>query len=1043
MSRFFIDRPIFAWVVAIVIMLAGVIAIHGLPVSQYPSIAPPSISISGSYPGASAKTVEDAVTQVIEQKMKGIDGLRYMASSSDGTGGISITLTFRNGTNPDIAQVQVQNKLQLATPLLPQAVTQQGLVVSKATKNFLMVYGFVSEDGSMAQADLGDYVAANVVDPVSRVEGVGDVQLFGAQYAMRIWLDPAKLHSFQLTPADVTAAISAQNTEVSAGELGGAPAMPGQQLNATVTAQSRLQTAEQFGAILLKTSASGATVHLRDVARMELGSENYNVLARLNGKPATGMAIKLATGANALDTAAAVQHKIDALGKQFPAGMKAIVAFDTTPFVKLSIEEVLKTLAEAVLLVFLVMYLFLQNFRATLIPTMAVPVVLLGTFGILSLLGYSINTLTMFAVVLAIGLLVDDAIVVVENVERVMTEEGLSPLEATRKSMGQISGALVGIALVLSAVFVPMAFFGGSTGVIYRQFSVTIVSAMALSVLVALVFTPALCATLLKPLAKGQHGASTGFFGWFNRGFERMTERYQGWVGVLLKRSGRALLVYGLVLAALAVLFVRLPTSFLPDEDQGVLFAQVQLPAGATQQRTIKVLQQVENHFLGEQKDAVETVFTVAGFSFAGNGQNSGIAFVRLKDWAQRKDPALRVKAVAGRAMGAFAQIKDAMVFAFAPPAVMELGNASGFDLQLQDEGGVGHDALMAARNQLLGMAAKSPLLMAVRPNGQDDTPQYKITVDQQKANALGLTTADINKVLSTAWGSAYVNDFVDRGRVKKVFLQGQPDARMAPEDLNKWFVRNADGEMVPFSAFASGSWIYASPRLELYNGLSSVAVMGAAAPGRSSGAAIAEMERLLAQLPPGVGYEWTGLSLEEQDSGSQTAVLYTISLLIVFLCLAALYESWSVPFSVLLVVPLGVIGAVLATWLFKLSNDVYFQVGLLTVVGLAAKNAILIVEFAKELQEQGVGLAEATLQAVRLRLRPILMTSIAFGLGVLPLAISSGAGSGSQNAIGVGVLGGMLTATFLGIFFVPVFFVLVRGWFANKLQAGRMQEVQ
>ncbi|MES2117227.1 MAG: efflux RND transporter permease subunit [Pseudomonadota bacterium] len=1033
MARFFIDRPIFAWVVAIVIMLAGVLAIHGLPVSQYPSIAPPSISITGSYPGASARTVEDAVTQVIEQKMKGIDGLRYMSSSSDATGGISITLTFQNGTSPDIAQVQVQNKLQLATPLLPAAVTQQGLVVSKSTKNFLMVLGFISEDGSMKQADLGDYVAANVIDPLSRVQGVGDVTLFGSQYAMRIWLDPAKLQSYQLTPADVSAAITAQNTEVSAGELGGAPAMPGQQLNATVTAQSRLQTPEQFGAILLKTSASGATVRLRDVARMELGSESYNTVARYNGHAATGVAIKLATGANALDTAAAVKHKVDVMGKQFPAGMKAVVAYDTTPFVTLSIEEVVKTLAEAIVLVFLVMYLFLQNVRATLIPTMAVPVVLLGTFGVLSALGYSINTLTMFAMVLAIGLLVDDAIVVVENVERVMTEEGLSPKEATRKSMGQITGALVGIALVLSAVFVPMAFFGGSTGVIYRQFAVTIVSAMVLSVVVAMVFTPALCATFLKPVAKGHHAINTGFFGWFNRSFERGSSRYQGWVGAILRRGGRSMALYGVLLVVLALAFMRLPTSFLPAEDQGVLFAQVQLPTGATQQRTLKVIEQVEQHFMVDEKDAVQSIFTVAGFSFGGNGQNTGIAFVRLKDWEERKGAALRAPAVVGRAMGAFSRIKDAMVFAFAPPAVLELGNASGFDLQLQDQGGVGHDALMAARNQLLGMAAKNPLLVGVRPNGQEDTPQYKITIDQQQATALGLAIADVNKVLSTAWGGSYVNDFVDRGRVKKVYMQGQADARMAPEDLGKWFVRNVAGEMVPFSAFASGRWIYASPRLERYNGMPSVEVLGMPAPGQSSGVAMAEMEKMAAQLPPGIGIEWTGLSTEERDSGAQTPALYSISILIVFLCLAALYESWSVPFSVLLVVPLGVIGAVLGTWAFHLSNDVYFQVGLLTVVGLAAKNAILIVEFAKELQEQGVPLHQATLQAVRLRLRPILMTSIAFGLGVLPLAVASGAGSGSQNAIGVGVLGGMLSATFLGIFFVPLFFVLVRGLFAAR----------
>jgi multidrug efflux pump len=1023
-------------------MLAGVIAILGLPISQYPSIAPPSISISGSYPGASAKTVEDSVTQVIEQKMKGIDGLRYMSSASDSTGGISITLTFKSGTNPDIAQVQVQNKLQLATPLLPTAVTQQGLVVAKATKNFLLVLGFVSEDGSMKQADIGDYVTASVIDPISRVEGVGDVTNFGSQYAMRIWLDAAKLQSYQLTPADVTTAITAQNTEVSAGELGGLPAVPGQQLNATVTAQSRLQTVEQFGAILLKTTTSGATVHLRDVARMELGSESYNVLARYNGKAASGLAIKLATGANALETANAVKAKIAQMEKQFPPGLKAMVAFDTTPFVKLSIEEVVKTLVEAVILVFLVMYLFLQNFRATLIPTMAVPVVLLGTFAILSALGYSINTLTMFAVVLAIGLLVDDAIVVVENVERVMTEEGLSPLEATRKSMSQISGALVGIAMVLSAVFVPMAFFSGSTGVIYRQFSITIVSAMVLSVLVAMIFTPALCATILKPVAKGHHMTNTGFFGWFNRTFERSSTKYQGIVGAMLNRGGRSLAMYGILLAVLAFVFMRLPTSFLPEEDQGVLFSQIQLPTGATQQRTLKVIEQVEDHFLTAEKDSVASVFAVAGFSFSGNGQNSGIAFVRMKDWSERKGAEHRVNAIVGRAMGKFSQIKDAMVFAFAPPAVLELGNASGFDLQLQDIGGVGHEALMAARNQMLGMASKSPILVGVRPNGQEDTPQYKITVDQQKATALGLAVADVNKVLSTAWGSAYVNDFVDRGRVKKVYLQGAADSRMTPEDLGKWFVRNADGQMVPFSAFSTGQWIYASPRLERYNGLPSMEILGAPAPGQSSGAAMAEIEKLAAQLPPGIGFEWTGLSTEERDSGSQTTQLYAISILIVFLCLAALYESWSIPFSVLLVVPLGVIGTVLATFVFKLSNDVYFQVGLLTVIGLAAKNAILIVEFAKELQEQGIELKQATLQAVKLRLRPILMTSIAFGLGVLPLAISSGAGSGSQNAIGVGVLGGMLSATFLGIFFVPVFFVLVRGYFAPKPAAVKTVEV-
>jgi multidrug efflux pump len=1027
MARYFIDRPIFAWVIALVIMLVGVMSILGLPIAQYPSIAPPAISINGAYPGASAKTVEDAVTQVIEQKMKGIDGLQYISSSSDASGGVSLTLTFSNGTDPDIAQVQVQNKLQLATPLLPAAVIQQGLVVNKATKNFLMVVGFVSEDGSMGQSDLSDYVAANVVDQLSRVEGVGDVTQFGSQYAMRIWLDPAKLQSFQLTPGDVSNAIRAQNAEVSAGELGANPARAGQQLNATVSAQSRLQTREQFGAILLKTSADGAVVRLRDVATMELGSESYNTVARFNGKPATGMAIKLASGANALDTASMIKEKIAQLQPLFPSGMKAVVAFDTSPFVKLSIEAVVKTLAEAVLLVFLVMYLFLQNFRATLIPTMAVPVVLLGTFGILSLFGYSINTLTMFAMVLAIGLLVDDAIVVVENVERIMSEEGLSPKEATRKSMGQITGALVGIALVLSAVFVPMAFFAGSTGVIYRQFAVTIVSAMVLSVVVAMVFTPALCATLLKPVAKGHKHGETGFFGWFNRSFDKSSRRYQGWVGSMIARTGRSMVVYAVLALLMVFAFLRLPTSFLPDEDQGILLTLVQLPTGATQQRTLKVIEQVEQHYLTDQKDAVASVFSVAGFSFAGNGQNTAMAFVKLKDFDQRGTANLRVPAVVGKAMGRFMQIKDAMVFAIAPPAVLELGNAGGFDLMLQDQAGLGHDALMAARNQLLGMAAQNKALMAVRPNGQEDAPQYKLTVDQEKASALGLSVADVNNTLSVAWGGAYINDFIDRGRVKKVYLQANADARMVPEDLGKLYARNGSGQMIPFSTIASGEWTFGSPRLERYNGVSSVNIQGMPAPGHSSGDAMREMETMIAKLPPGIGYQWTGLSVEERAAGSQTPMLYSISLLIVFLCLAALYESWAVPLSVLLVVPLGVLGTVIGTGLFGLSNDVYFQVALLTVVGLAAKNAILIVEFAKELQDGGMDLRQATLEAVHLRLRPILMTSIAFGLGVLPLAISSGAGSASQNAIGIGVLGGMLTSTFLSIFFVPVFFVLVR----------------
>ena len=1033
MSRFFIDRPIFAWVLAIVVMLAGALAIRTLPVSQYPSIAPPQVSINTAYPGASAKTLEDTVTQVIEQKMKGIDGLTYMSSTSDSAGNVSITLTFAAGTDPDIAQVQVQNKLQTATPLLPQEVQRQGVQVVKSTVNFLMVLGFVSEDGSMNQDDLADYVSSNVVDTLSRVEGVGEVQLFGAQYAMRVWMDPNKLNQYNLTPDDLVAAIQAQNAQVSAGQVGAAPASQGQTLNATITAQSRLQTAEQFGAILLKSQADGSAVRLRDVARIELGAESYATVSRFNGKPAAGVAVKLATGANALATAQAVEAKLEELHSFMPKGMKTVVPYDTTPFVKVSIHEVVKTLVEAVILVFLVMYLFLQNFRATLIPTIAVPVVLLGTFGVMAIAGFSINTLTMFGLVLAIGLLVDDAIVVVENVERVMSEEGLSPKEATRKSMGQITGALVGIALVLSAVFVPMAFFGGSTGVIYRQFSITIVAAMVLSVFVAMVLTPALCATLLKPVAKGHHVSDKGFFGWFNRRFDQATNGYQGVVGRMLAKRGRHLVIYGGLVVAMGVLFMRLPTAFLPDEDQGILFTQIQLPAGATQERTLKVVERVEQHFLQQEKDNVDSIFTVAGFSFAGQGENMAIGFVQLKDWSQRKSPMQSVEAVAGRAMGVFMQFRDAMAFAFAPPAVMELGNASGFNLYLQDRGGIGHDALMQARNQFLGMAAQHPDLAGVRPNGLEDSPQLKLEIDHAKAGALGVSVADINAMLSTAWGSAYVNDFIDRGRVKKVYIQSDAAHRMQPEDLATWRVRNNAGQMVPFSAFGTARWELGSPRLERYNGLAAIEILGQPAPGKSSGAAMKAVEEIAAKLPKGVGISWTGLSYQERMSGSQAPALYAISLLVVFLCLAALYESWSIPFAVMLVVPLGVIGALLAAGLRGLSNDVYFQVGLLTTIGLSAKNAILIVEFAKEQMEHGKELIDATLTAVRLRLRPILMTSLAFALGVLPLAIATGAGSGSQNAIGTGVLGGMIAATVLGIFFVPVFFVAVRKLFPAR----------
>lgn len=1039
MSQFFINRPIFAWVIAIIIMLAGILAIKVLPISQYPAIAPPEISINAIYPGASAKTVEDTVTQVIEQKMNGIDHLRYMSSSSDSSGYVSIALTFDAGTDPNIAQVQVQNKLQLAMPLLPQVVQEQGIQVTKSTKNFLLIIGFFSEDDSMNRYDLTDYMVANVQDIISRVEGIGEVMTFGSQYAMRIWLDPNKLNNFRMTPGDVKQAIRTYNVQVSAGQFGGAPAANGQQLNATITVKTLLQTPEQFGDILLRTNSDGSTVHLRDVARIELGSESYEAVGLYNGKPAAGMALKLAAGANALDTAKAVKAKMAELSKFFPHGMKVVYPYDTTPFVKISIEEVVKTLLEAIALVFLVMFLFLQNFRATLIPTIAVPVVLLGTFGVLAASGFSINTLTMFAMVLAIGLLVDDAIVVVENVERIMSDEGLPPKEATRKSMGQITGALVGIALVLSAVFVPMAFFGGSTGVIYRQFSITIVSAMVLSVVVAIVLTPALCATMLKPVAKGyqaeESGWFRGFFRWFNRLYNRSSNQYQSIVGRVLVTGTRYLVIYLLIGVVMGYLFLRLPTSYLPEEDQGILLNIIQLPAGATQERTLKVVEEVQRYYHEDEKEAVESVFAVAGFSFAGRGQNNGMAFCRLKDWELRKRHDLRVEAVAGRAMVAFSRIRDAMAFAFPPPAVIEMGTANGFDFQLQDRGGLGHDKLMEARNQLLGMAAQNPALMAVRPNGQNDNPEFKLDIDENRAGALGLSMADINDAISTGWGSAYVNDFIDRGRTKKVYIQSDAQYRMLPEDMGKWYVRNNAGTMVPFSAFATAHWSYGSPRLERYNGLPSAEILGQPAQGKSSGDAMNAMEEIAAKLPAGIGFEWTGLSYQERMSGSQAPALYAISILVVFLCLSALYESWAIPFSVMLVIPLGVIGALLATTLRGLANDVYFQVVLLTVIGLSAKNAILIVQFAKEQMEHGMGLMEATMEAARLRLRPILMTSLAFIVGVLPLAINTGAGSGAQNAIGTGVIGGMLTATFLAIFYIPLFFVVVRRIFKGKKQ--------
>ncbi|WP_038907297.1 efflux RND transporter permease subunit [Dickeya oryzae] len=1033
MAKFFIDRPIFAWVIAIMVMLTGTLAILKLPIAQYPTIAPPAVQITATYPGADAKTLQDTVTQVIEQNMNGIDKLLYMSSNSDSSGTVQITLTFDADADPDIAQVQVQNKLQLATPLLPQEVQQQGVSVQKSSSSFLMVLGFVSDDNSVTQQDIADFVGSSIKDPISRVRGVGDTQLFGAQYAMRIWLDPDKLNNYQLTTSDVVTAIQVQNNQIAAGQLGGTPPVPGQKLNASIIAQTRLNSPEQFGNILLTVNKDGSQVRLKDVARIELGGENYTTIARYNGRPASGLGINLATGANALDTATAVKAEIAKLQPTFPAGLKVVYPYDTTPFVKISIYEVVKTLVEAIVLVFVVMYLFLQNFRATLIPTIAVPVVLLGTFAILSAFGYSINTLTMFAMVLAIGLLVDDAIVVVENVERVMSEEGLSPKEATRKSMGQIQGALVGIALVLSAVFIPMAFSGGSTGAIYRQFSITIVSAMVLSVLVALMLTPALCATILKPVPN--HGEKKGFFGWFNRLFDKSTHHYTSSVANILRSTGRYVVVYLLVVASLGFAFTQIPSSFLPQEDQGVLLTMVQLPVGATQESTQKVLDQVSDYYLHNEKDNVKSVFTVNGFGFAGRGQNMGISFASLKDWDERKGAANKVDAIIGRAFGAFSQIKEAIVIPFNIPAIVELGTASGFDFELIDQNNLGHDKLMAARNQLLGMIAQHPdTLVRVRPNGMEDTPQYRLEIDQEKAQSLGVSIATINATLSTALGGTYVNDFIDRGRVKKVYVQADAKYRMLPSDIQKWYVRGTSNQMVPFSAFASAHWEYGSPRLERYNGLPSVELVGEAAPGKSTGEAMALMEELASQLPPGIGFDWTGMSYQERLAGNQAPALLVISAIVVFLCLAALYESWSIPFSVMLVVPLGVFGAVMAAGLRGMENDVYFKVGLLTTIGLSAKNAILIVEFAKDLMEkEGKGLVEATLEAVRMRLRPILMTSLAFILGVVPLVISTGAGSGAQNAVGTGVMGGMITATVLAIYFVPVFFVVVRRRFGKK----------
>jgi hydrophobe/amphiphile efflux-1 (HAE1) family protein len=1034
MSRFFIERPIFAWVIAIVTMLAGGLAIMSLPIAQYPSIAPPAVSVTATYPGADADTLESAVTQVIEQQFTGLDHLLYFSSTSESDGQVTITATFAAGTNPDTAQVQVQNKVQQATPLLPQEVQTQGITVQKSQSTFLMIMTLYDDTGHYSSGDLSDYVSSHLQDPISRVNGVGDIRLFGAQHAIRIWLDPYKLNNYKLTVSDIRTAVSAQNIQVSAGQIGAAPSVAGQELNATVTVQSRLRTASQFRDIILRTESNGSTVRLSDVARVEMGSDSYDVIGRYNGYPGTAMGVKLAPGANALSAVNAVKSRIDELAANFPAGVKLAYPVDNTTFIKLSIKDVVKTLFEAIALVVIVIFIFLQNWRATLIPTIAVPVVLLGAFGVLAVAGYSINTLTLFALVLAIGLLVDDAIVVVENVQRLMDDEGLSPKDATIKSMGEITGALVGITTVLSAVFLPMAFFSGSTGVIYRQFSVTIIAAMVLSVIVALVLTPALCATLLKPTVKRQAEPAAnaapkrGFFVWFNRNFDGLIRRYDSGLRTVLKRSLPALCVYAGLLALMALLFLRLPSGFLPDEDQGTMFVQFTLPSGAVQSRSVDVIKQVEHHLLVDEKANVDGLFAVSGFSFGGSGQNVGVAFAKLRDWKERNGSKNRAPAIAARAMGAFAQIRDAQVFAFIPPAVQELGNANGFDFELEDQGGLGHDALVKARNQLLGLAAKDPKLTAVRPNGQEDTPQLHVDVDLARAGALGLSQGDISDTLSTAWGSSYINQFNDQGRVKRVYMQGDSQFRMAPDDLKRWYVRTSSGSMSPFSAFSDTRWTNGPSRLERYNGQPAMEILGQSAPGYSSGTAIAEMKKLAAQLPAGIGFEWTGLSYQEQLSGSQGPMLYAISIIVVFLCLAALFESWAIPFAVLLIIPLGIVGAVLAATFRGLYNDIYFQVGLLTTMGLAAKNAILIAEFADAAVKTGASLKDAASQAAKLRLRPILMTSLAFVAGVTPLALSTGAGAGSQTDIGTGVIGGMLSATIFGIFFAPLFFVLLSG---------------
>ncbi len=1042
LSRFFLDRPVFAWVIAIIMMLLGVLAIYSLPIAQYPPIAPPSISISALYPGASAKTVEDSVTQIIEQKMTGLDKLLYMSSTSDSAGSSQTTLTFAPGTDPDLAWAKVQNKLQLALASLPNVVQSRGLTVSKSTRNYLLMVGLTSDDPHVKVEDLSDYAVSRVETVLARVPGVGEVQTFGTGYAMRLWLDPDKLTKYRMTTRDVVSAVETYNVEVSAGQFGGAPSVPGQRLNATILVQSLLVTPEEFAAIPLRTNPDGSVVRVRDVGRTELGTELPDILGQHNGRPSTMMAIRLEAGANALETARGVKEAMARLSRYFPPGMRVIYPFDTTPFVRVAIREVVKTLLEAIVLVFLVMYLFLGNLRATLVPTIAVPVVLLGTFGVLGALGYSINMLTMFAMVLAIGLLVDDAIVVVENVERVMSEEGLPPWQATRKSMDDISSALVGIGLVLAAVFGPMMFFPGSTGVIYRQFSVTVIAAMLLSVLVALILSPVLCASLLRPVEKGHEAAEAGFrllrpfFLWFDRVFYGLRSRYAATIGHMLGQKARYAVVYLVIVAGLGLLFLRMPTGYLPDEDQGSLMGLVQLPVGATLEQTQQVLNTVQGYFLGQEKEAVESFMGVAGIGMAGRGQNQAMAYIKLKDWDLRDRRDLRARAIAGRAMRFLSGIKQASIFAVPPPAVVELGNATGFDFMLQDQGGLGHERLAAARDQLLAMAARDKRLVRVRANGMPDVPQYKLDIDWEKAGTLGVPVSAVEEYVATVFGSAYINDFVQGGRVKRVYAQADAPFRMLPSDLDRLRVRNTRGDLVPLSAVASGRWVYGSPRLERYNGVASMNIQGEPAPGYSSGDAMRAMEELTARLPAGIAYEWTNLSYPERMAQAQAGLLYTFSILVIFLVLAALYESWTVPISILLALPLGVIGGVLASSLRGLPNDVYFQIGLLTVLGLTTKNAILIVQFAQRHLEAGMGLVEATLTGARLRLRPIVMTSLAFGFGVLPLVVATGAGAGAQAAIGTSVLGGMITATFLAIFFIPLFYVLVVQVFGRKRSA-------